>query len=1054
MSIVGRFTQVGIAKSIDAQNNEGFKILPWSFGVSRDAGVLEETRTGPNSGQWYTNAISARLPLNENTIRITCIVPPGTTITKEDIKEIYVYAKDSLNNDFLLAIGQPTETIIYDPSGTVTLDLQISLVSYNITSSYLFQNTIAVDLASHTNDPNAHPEFKEAMHKAGMYLKNDSAPFKYFHQPYDEYPEFDGVRAETFYSGVTFTAIHRGTEANGKVITFDGVKSLDTVVAEFNIANPSANISHNSVGTEVLSGSATLSGGLYYVSEQDAVYRDVDNVYKRAIANGTLSSKVSGLAYLSDRIVKAPSGFVSKTTGFNIGDDIFLSDSNHGKLTNISTSIKLGIVVSNSFILLTATGESAAGGVNADYDAVVSNESGFKQFHTLQNAIDYVPNNGFILVTKVEDLESTVRTNRKTVNVVFRGNNTGLRRYLGQTMTQKILFSSVPDEGTWRIEFIDLFSGDTQKTLDLDFNITAAGVQSAIAGLHGHTGCYVTGDMSSGFTLRFDDKISLPLITYNDSGRNEIQRFDFSQTPDDGTCDFEFAGNTGLNFPFNSTTSDLKNLLEPLPGIAEVTVRGSFSERFFEIEFTGPDSLRSKPFIKIINSNLNVGGSGGSGGVLLSINNSTSFPISAQSLQKGRFPSSNLKTALNPVLISTQLIQNGFPYGTTKAVELDSNNCQFVGMGRIEGFETGINMSSYTGTRAELFFKDTPLPINGKNQIIGSEFSFDGSIGIEFDTFDAKPIYETPSGVIDGLNSAFSIQHEVNSQEEIWLFRDGLVMPRTSYSLTRTNIQIIDPNWTPFPGQDLLAWYTPDLFSFTPGLVYNTRFRRYVFGLQDRLSVYASNSYNLGSDRLDVFRNGVLMLYTKLCGSAIDQYQEESSQSIYLNLHAQSSDVFTFINKDYRVLSRGQIYNQSGLTVIPVPVYTVGTNSLLLYRNGLLMNMYHMYSGSLKYTELTQNAVELEQPLSESDVITFIVSEFVGTRSDVMGYGGNVFLSFTGLSNNEKLSFYKNGVLMIESTTLGSPGSRYRVVATAPTEFELYLEEPLVISDVLTSIIS
>lgn len=73
-----------------------------------------------------------------------------------------------------------------------------------------------------------------------------------------------GEFASAYYEGVTFTADDPGSAGNAIVLAFDGVKTLEDVVDEWNTGNPSLRVTHDSVNeTDVLpSSSVTLSGGV------------------------------------------------------------------------------------------------------------------------------------------------------------------------------------------------------------------------------------------------------------------------------------------------------------------------------------------------------------------------------------------------------------------------------------------------------------------------------------------------------------------------------------------------------------------------------------------------------------------------------------------------------------------------------------------------------------------------------------------------------------------------------------------------------------------------
>lgn len=155
MAIIGLITNVGLAESIEAQNNQGWKIYPENFGVSETKGALDPTRTTANT-MWFTNVISSRVVVNANTIEFICTIPPGATGSIKYANEIYLFAKDQQNNEFLLALAQPEGTILYDPVGATTFRLLINIASIDISSLYQFNYTQATEIDEHNTDPNAH----------------------------------------------------------------------------------------------------------------------------------------------------------------------------------------------------------------------------------------------------------------------------------------------------------------------------------------------------------------------------------------------------------------------------------------------------------------------------------------------------------------------------------------------------------------------------------------------------------------------------------------------------------------------------------------------------------------------------------------------------------------------------------------------------------------------------------------------------------------------------------------------------------------------------------
>ena len=70
------------------------------------------------------------------------------------------------------------------------------------------------------------------------------------------------TKAQATHGQVTFTAEIGGNTGNAIRLLFNGVDDVDAVVGAWNSANPTNRVSHNGVGTEVLStASINLTGG-------------------------------------------------------------------------------------------------------------------------------------------------------------------------------------------------------------------------------------------------------------------------------------------------------------------------------------------------------------------------------------------------------------------------------------------------------------------------------------------------------------------------------------------------------------------------------------------------------------------------------------------------------------------------------------------------------------------------------------------------------------------------------------------------------------------------
>jgi hypothetical protein len=172
MAVVGILTNLGISKSIDLANEEGFQIIPYRFAVTESIGDLLPTRDLASMlPQWYQGFISSAIKLNDTTVQLACNIPAELTPDPRFTKEIYIIAKDQFDNDFLLALAQPTTELTYDPDGELRIRIQITLDNVQIGDLYTFIYTQATEIQDHNNDPNAHPAIQQAMNKAGIFVQ-------------------------------------------------------------------------------------------------------------------------------------------------------------------------------------------------------------------------------------------------------------------------------------------------------------------------------------------------------------------------------------------------------------------------------------------------------------------------------------------------------------------------------------------------------------------------------------------------------------------------------------------------------------------------------------------------------------------------------------------------------------------------------------------------------------------------------------------------------------------------------------------------------------------
>jgi hypothetical protein len=187
MSTQGLITNQGIDESIKAQNNEGFKLTVTGFAVSEIVGDFLQSRDiNSINTVWYSGLISSVVRIDNNVLQFNCNIPAETVLDPKFVREVYLFSEDELNNQYLLAFGQPSNELVYDPEGELRIRMQIKLDNINIADLYEFKYTQATEIEDHNNDPNAHPFILNNINKAGIYttaLEN-----RFNGQNYDGFP--------------------------------------------------------------------------------------------------------------------------------------------------------------------------------------------------------------------------------------------------------------------------------------------------------------------------------------------------------------------------------------------------------------------------------------------------------------------------------------------------------------------------------------------------------------------------------------------------------------------------------------------------------------------------------------------------------------------------------------------------------------------------------------------------------------------------------------------------------------------------------------------------
>jgi len=509
---IGIITDVGIEKMRDAQNMEGWKIYPESFGVSDVASAGSQvdwkTMTAPNAGEWYVGAISSRIPVDTDKMKFVCVIPPNQAASLETIEEIYIYAKDSNDDTFLMAVAQPTNTTYYDPDGgSTTLRPQITIINADLESILQFDYTQAFEVSVHNTDPNAHEDIRGNLEKAGIF--EQPAEHEYIGQHFDEFAQFDAGIANG-------DLVYRDTDGVYKKAIYDG-----TIKGEF-------------AGFADVSRGQVYEGGFYEIATG---YDVGTRIYLSSLVAGeftdTPTGKPVGLVTAADQIIieKGNAGQYSSFIDVVVSDEIGFN--HYPDMQDAIDACPDGgwvrvdkIYEVESLTPLDTNGKS----INFMF---TGKNSGIKYFEGLNEIqeieFSQLPDEGeFVLVhdgnettrlahdVDAAGVESALEALASITDVTVTGNVTdgfvieftGVDQKQPHTQiiagtnagidaVQHLDFDAVPDEGTFRLDF------DGQITSAISWNEGATEVKAALEALSNLESVSVSGNYTSGFDITF-----------------------------------------------------------------------------------------------------------------------------------------------------------------------------------------------------------------------------------------------------------------------------------------------------------------------------------------------------------------------------------------------------------------------------------------------------------------------------------------------------------------------------------------------------------------------
>jgi len=155
----GILTAVGASNILGATGNGG-TINVTSFAVSAIGGTLDPSRVTTNS-TWYTGAFNPVATINNNTIKVTMVIPPTSPqvplTDNTPMAELYLFANVNGGEQFLLGIIHPPDNtpIIYSNIVEYDIILEVQFNEENITGVFNFIYNSG-DVGAHDLNPSAH----------------------------------------------------------------------------------------------------------------------------------------------------------------------------------------------------------------------------------------------------------------------------------------------------------------------------------------------------------------------------------------------------------------------------------------------------------------------------------------------------------------------------------------------------------------------------------------------------------------------------------------------------------------------------------------------------------------------------------------------------------------------------------------------------------------------------------------------------------------------------------------------------------------------------------
>jgi len=190
-------------------------------------------------------------------------------------------------------------------------------------------------------------------------------------------------------------------------------------------------------------------------------------------------------------------------------------------------------------------------------------------------------------------------------------------------------------------------------------------------------------------------------------------------------------------------------------------------------------------------------------------------------------------------------------------------------------------------------------------------------------------------------------------------------------------------------------------------------------------SVLLPQRYSIGTNKTDLFRNGILMVKSMLLGTAASRYEETTSLMMTLAERLLIDDVVSVYNRDESVARR----DIDGVTTTSITgLDTYSDNRLVAYRNGLVMTKATSAGipSFQKYVEASPTAITLVEAGDADEIFSFQVLQNDPKVEDYVGFTGvSITLSNTYDTGSDRLMIFRNGKLMIRGSSFGEPIDQY-----------------------------